>query len=71
MTEVSTASQLSELQHAHPVLFLLAHDGQRDPDWHYSYSHMAQEKGLLAKFSYTTKTDLVEVHVCIYMYVRI
>lgn len=61
MTEVSTARQLSEVQRVDPVVFLLVHDGQRDPDWHQTYSQVAQEKGLMAKFGYTTKVDLVQV----------
>ena len=61
LTEVSTGHQLSEAQHDHPAVFLLVHDGQMDPDWHQTYSQVAQEKGLMAKFFYTTKVDLVQV----------
>ena len=71
MTEISSASQLSQVQRDHPVVFLLVHDGLRDPDWHQAYSRVAQEKGLLAKFADTTKIDLVQVHVqyiCVHVF---
>ena len=55
--------ELSEVQRDHPVVFLVVYDGQTDPDWHHTYSTVAQERGLLAKFVFTTKTDLVQVHI--------
>lgn len=61
LTEVSTARELSEVQSNHPVVFIVVYSGQTDPDWHYAYSVVAQERGLLAKFVFTTKTDLVQV----------
>ena len=63
LTEVSTARELSTVQRDHPVVFLLVHDDQQDPDWHRAYSRVAQEKGVAAKFIYTTKIDLVQVHI--------
>lgn len=63
LSEVSSASELSGLQRDHPVVFLLVHDGERDPDWHYAYAQVAQAKGLIGKFAYTTSTSIVQVYV--------
>jgi thiol-disulfide isomerase/thioredoxin len=60
LAEVSSVRELSEVQRDHPVVFLVVYDGQTDPDWHHTYSTVAQERGLLAKFVFTTKTDLVQ-----------
>ena len=44
-------------------MFLLAHDGEKDRDWDYAYTQIAREKGLLGKFFFTTKADIVKVSI--------
>ncbi len=61
--QVNTSQQLAELRQAHPVLFLMAHEGQElfDRDWHSIFSKVAREQALMGKFVYTTNTDIVKV----------
>ena len=58
---MDTPQQLSELRRAHPVLFLLVHDGEEDRDWHSTFTKVAMEKALRGRFCYTTEPGIVEV----------